>query len=886
MMTDRPDTLPPPVSIPSQVVPILPPGPVAEEDETTPVEVAEEEPYTIKCICKFSGDDGNTIYCEKCDTWQHIECFYPENRAEAIREDFAHACADCHPRPLDRQKAVLRATQLKNGVAPSTQSEKKPKRPPPKSQKKKLKPGDGSSSDSKRNGGISDHQQQPAPKKPKTSHRPSQSVGSQAAKRSPSISQARAQHGRPPSPANSPPNLPEDFRIHHYSPAFQALWKTEFETVHDNTFQGLAVPGALARWLHDEQLMQSEVGHSRAEVFQDASSEALKRKMMDHQGKMQIASKEQNVDATTMLRWQYMTTPVAIQKEDPIFELNGEIGFQKDYCSDPENLWSDLSSPLPYVFFHPVLPLFIDTRHKGSQARFVRRSCRPNAQLDTLLIDGSEYQFWLIADRTIAPNEQITLPWDFRLDKSVGSRWLHLLGLSDDDASRSDEPEMSEIEYNAISNWIDRILSEYGGCACDLENNCAFARFHRLYLYSKNPPKTMGKKKQRKHRTQAISPTSTGQVSRAASEGHGEDDTRSQTDILRSKPSSRDPTPARQGSLDQNRILTEPTDRDKRKVAMVEDSFRRMEQQQPARKKKRVSDGTSTSSKSNRNGSTSNYKDAGTGGSKNGSPNAANSPQLPNGSKRRTSSHQRSRQASDAPRPVYCSAGTQTDPVEDDWFSKPPAQPRKRVISLAKRLLQNRKLCKLEDERRRREPLTPRTSSGSAMDVELPNGIKASAGAETASPATSQFEDTHMGDAHGNSSPASEDSSKKKTPDLRVQMPPVPAFDNTGLRAASDTAPASASSTAQSPLSTSSLPTPFLTGGMNGFVQPSPAKKKLSLSDYTRRSKAASKVTGDAITVRSTLLSPAETKVEIVMDDVMSEAKPTTDSTLIPIKDP
>jgi hypothetical protein len=84
-------------------------NPYTYEDESpAKVEGGEEESYTIKCICTCIEDDGNTIYCDTCDTWQHIECFYPNNREEAIREDFAHACVDCNPRPLDRKKAMNR----------------------------------------------------------------------------------------------------------------------------------------------------------------------------------------------------------------------------------------------------------------------------------------------------------------------------------------------------------------------------------------------------------------------------------------------------------------------------------------------------------------------------------------------------------------------------------------------------------------------------------------------------------------------------------------------------------------------------------------------------------------------------------------------------------
>jgi len=68
----------------------------------------EIEPYSIKCICGFSDYDGNMIFCEKCNTWQHIDCFYYSIAEEVSRDDFNHLCADCKPRLLDRQSATER----------------------------------------------------------------------------------------------------------------------------------------------------------------------------------------------------------------------------------------------------------------------------------------------------------------------------------------------------------------------------------------------------------------------------------------------------------------------------------------------------------------------------------------------------------------------------------------------------------------------------------------------------------------------------------------------------------------------------------------------------------------------------------------------------------
>lgn len=90
------------------------------------LEAMEEEQYTIKCICNYSGNDGNTIYCDTCDTWQHLDCYYPNNREEATREDFEHSCVSCNPRPLDREGAIKRFGRPENAAASSATSQKLP----------------------------------------------------------------------------------------------------------------------------------------------------------------------------------------------------------------------------------------------------------------------------------------------------------------------------------------------------------------------------------------------------------------------------------------------------------------------------------------------------------------------------------------------------------------------------------------------------------------------------------------------------------------------------------------------------------------------------------------------------------------------------------------
>ncbi|KAI1398869.1 hypothetical protein F4819DRAFT_439015 [Hypoxylon fuscum] len=896
-MTDRISTLPAQSVTPSQTAALSPNSApaflhshVSNNNIQTPM---EEEPYTIKCICNFADDDGNTIYCETCDTWQHIECYYPLSIDEALREDFAHSCADCKPRLLDRQSAHERQRLRRSKPSTTEASERKAKRPPTKNNKKKAnKPTDltlnGHSSSDTNAKHTHDHPTTTHQhKKSKSTHRPSQSVSSQqVSKRSPSYGQKSGNpHGHPPSPATTPPDIPHDFES-QYTNAFLNLYKDDSDVniVETNSFASLSISNVLSLWLRDHDKLRIETGCNFDFVFQSlpADINAIKTEPRREPKKLLVGP-------DTIVHWQSLTAPIMIEKNVPLMELNGQIGIQKQYCDDPANRWQELSCPLPFVFFHPLLPIYIDTRREGSYARYVRRSCKPNAVLDTYLSDSSEYHFWLVSDRRIAANEQITIPWEFNLQKDVARRWEQLLGLGEEEAGAQPDYNDKEVEtYQSIAAWVHAIFSEYGGCACEFGPDCAFARFHRTYILGpQQQSKEKGtRKKSRKPKTNALSPTSTGPAnnSRAPSEGHGDDGAENDSGSSRSKPPSRDMTPApRQGSFDTLGVLTELTDRDKRKVQMVEDSFRRMEQQQPPRKKKRISDGTNNStsanststSRSKPRGSISHstgmpngalerrYVDAGTSRSMSGSPSSAISPSTAHYPKHGGSRSSATRNLSQGSQSEYRDASVQTDPVDGEWFSNvgPAPKPKRRVVSLSKRLLENRHRLRADEGRVRNNVVASPGSVASAMvkmDLDSPTTDQGSATPAPEStrqdktlPQVDSSTDHPMTDALPISptdtrvSPVGIQATaipiKNKSPELRVQMPPVPAFPNSAVSTV--TTPLSATGTiTQSPFSAANLPSPFAPPSVNGVaVQPSPIKKKLSLSDYTksRMNKAA-----------------------------------------------
>jgi hypothetical protein len=865
-------------------------------------ESVDEEPYTIKCICDYGDDDGNTIYCETCDTWQHIECFYPGRVDDASKPDFDHSCTDCKPRTLDGRFATERQREQRKNKAINEPGERKAKRPPSKSHKKKPKPSELqvnglNEHDGHRHGSPQDHH--PHTKKAK-GHRSTHSINSHA-KRSPPLHQRLNAHNHPPSPAHTPPDLPPAFRIHSYSDSFLRLYDNDEAVKTDldgNSMATLSITNSMSSWLRDPESLQKDTGiRDKDEVFQNLKIDNIKNLKWPA---LKVDKKQATVD-DQLVSWRLLTTPLSLSQAGRIGELLGLVGFQKDYCEDPDNGWKDTVHPRPFVFFHPRLPLCIDTRLAGSLMRYTRRSCRANTTLETFIFNNTEYHFWLVSERPLSANEQITIPWDFRFPTNVRSRYLHLLNLGEEDGLPFDGSAISDVEYEQLTIIIDLVLSEHGGCACDLGSDCAFSRFHRNYNARSQPQSNGAKsKKARKAKQHHVSPTSTGHAtnSRAASEGQHEngddDDNRSLSGSARSKPQSRDLTPS-YGVSDTNGPNLDISEREKRKLAQVEDSFRKMDQQGPTRKKKRVSDGTNSAtaqgSQKPRQRSIANrasishpaadnintgrgrqYVDASTSRRQSGSPSSVESPTAVLASRSHVTAQNASAQdghrSSTPLKCTYADSSTQTDDVENAWWKECKQRPKRRVISLGQRLLKNRHKIQLCQEKQMEQQMalaiggaehnmSPMlaTDSGAHEDHTAVSPVDSmgrhmSISSSTPSVDVATSIDINMTDApsitisnsikpppppwpgQSNSVGGRAPSPHQRSPDLRVQLPPSPSFITQSM--SGSVTPSSATGMAQSPFGSVHFPTIFASPAVNGLNQyPSPVKtKKMSLSDY------------------------------------------------------
>ncbi|KAK5467158.1 SET domain-containing protein 3 [Exophiala xenobiotica] len=811
--------------------------------------IQEEEEYTIKCICIYADDDGNTVYCPKCDTWQHIECYY---HGKKVPEE--HFCADCFPRDLDAKKATERQRRRREAI---DGGDRKVKRPSSKTQKKKHKESNATAEQVNGWHSLDRHDSAigtkdgPPAKKPKTNHRTSGSIVSmngESRKRAVSNLQSY------PSPSKSPQDLFRFPSIPTYTPDFLELYDRDEGNTHarDNE-QTIQAANKLSTWRTDPSLAVSAPG------LQPTAKSPFVRldRPLDQSAwpevSVETASKTDAEYEGRFPTWRFLRVQSSVRKDEIVGEVRGQVGMLEEYCQQKSssNRWQELRHPDPFVFFHPHMDIYIDSRKSGTRFRYIRRSCRPNVTLKTFVSDDDETHHCFVASKDIPAGAELTTTWF--LDQ----------GMFSVDAVRDD----SEQAQSRRLDWVSRVLANFGDCACDSSSPCLLANFDRRSSAKSTEivPKEKGGRKKKSKNKHTISPLSTGQAtnSRAGSEqpklldDEDQSDRRSTSESSPSNPQSRDITPVNVAALDADPVLGSGlTARELRKIQMAERAFAQKEQEKkdqggqgPSRKKKRTSGGSTLhtpsaiASKQPGHASTSQPPTP----SMKGYDHSLGSPPPREGSlKRAKSTDTPSRSEHKLVRPAYISVSVQTDPEESD-MPMPPTKRRKfctPVQRLLKKLLEDRAM----HGQQYGSPTSPLAASieapsvplDVAEDVEMkdaatdgetvsgslsPTNIKGIAGPVNVGtsiyPLPSQAAHTRP----TFTSPA--------PPRLHLSsLPPVPTFPATSASTAMT--PGTSTVTAQSPLAlTSSSPFPVTTP--SAAVTPSPARKKLSLGDYMSR---------------------------------------------------
>ncbi|KAL9595610.1 MAG: hypothetical protein Q9219_006347 [cf. Caloplaca sp. 3 TL-2023] len=865
----------------------------------------EEEDYTIKCICGFHDDDGNTVLCEHCETWQHTECYYFEDGEVLDVSEIEHYCADCKPRWIDARSATERQTIRRDQ---SDLGERKVKKASAKNHKKKVKVPDThvalangcSSYESTESHGASDRLVEsprdyiPSAKRPKLNHRYSGSLQSASLPWAGNARRSGSASGTVRSPTRMAGKCPSNgYSSESYSSQFLHLYDNDpgDATMQANLFNDITITSSLSLWTQDaEALAEASNGLSPQDIFhrcdQPLDSISMGFPLLHKEHKQ-----AESLDTDGLCpRWTLLTTDAPLVKNSIVGELKGKIGHMRDYVQDPANRWDFLRHPVPFVFFHPKLPIYIDTRREGTKCRYLRRSCRPNLTMTTILENGSDYRFCFVAKDDLEAGSELTIGWT--LDQHIRN-FFHQRN-----SEQFKHEGSTDADEDYVSDWVGKVLSDFGGCACDSPAECSLAKYDRRSnavpngsLITSNGHIPKGRTGYGKRQSPSIEQTLYNRSYRPKHQEEDDDD-RSTSGSLRSKQRSRDITPTRVHTSDTTfAVGLELSDREKRKIAALEKNFEQIEQDkhQPAHKKKKRNSGgpsvpvpASLTSRqpgqvlqaplipqSNDTGTTprTQYNDANTSRRTLGSP-AGKQPlamQSVNGKppgRRKIPSHAGPTRALPASaRPKYISISTQTDLNQHaEWYMiSEREQPRKPFMSLSKQLLlrSQRERARMEQrmqvasqQRRNIQAARDPDKNGAGLARSSDEEETQDAGQDTDRPVDDMTNkvpilkprppDEAVSQAENTSTAINKPPLKllraSETITLSVQLPPPAA------KLANDVSLGSPGDITQSPVA---APSPFLaTSGIHpalfpvanaSMVQPSPVKKKVSLVEYMSR---------------------------------------------------
>lgn len=152
-------------------------------------------------------------------------------------------------------------------------------------------------------------------------------------------------------------------------------------------------------------------------------------------------------------------------------EIYGDITLKSEYKFDPDNNFAMLGTTCPHVFFYPTLDLCVDARYRGNEARFIRRSCHPNAELRSIIplqAKGDQtIRLGVFAKDDIVKGQEITIGWNWQRGHISWKRNLewhrHQANYNEGEVIDEEEERSKRL---AVANMLAFFDAEYGDCAC------------------------------------------------------------------------------------------------------------------------------------------------------------------------------------------------------------------------------------------------------------------------------------------------------------------------------------------------------------------------------------------------------------------------------------
>ncbi|KAK5645040.1 hypothetical protein RI129_006340 [Pyrocoelia pectoralis] len=372
-----------------------------EETDTAPeAEAVTNEDhygdYVTRCICGFLHDDGYMIECDKCKVWQHVRCVIKSNKK--VPDDYL--CELCDPnKPVDRGKARTLQQQWMR----ENQEREAKLRKEARLREMKLKEtlSDSDSSDAETIGGNLLTKSRMA-----SNNRRKMDQSARIAPRQRRESKTETKRNvkrkerRPfkkkvkPAPKN------------HSDDESSEVW----------SHSSISQMPQLRQWI--EHYEDAVTNHYSPELRARISNIKMNGIHSDLSSQIDNTVHKCRVFTQPLTGLKFLVSATHLAPNTPVVELRGKYMLSTQHRTSTVGHCGSLTTrqhaqrPGPFLFFYRLhkdnTEVCVDTRTYGNEARFIRRSCKPNSELRHCIEKGvlHLYIFTLVA---IEKNCELTI---------------------------------------------------------------------------------------------------------------------------------------------------------------------------------------------------------------------------------------------------------------------------------------------------------------------------------------------------------------------------------------------------------------------------------------------------------------------------------------------